>query len=244
MIRYCPDELNFGAVPSLRSSRQMFVDFPPGRPDATITITIEQIEPTFAISGIWLYDPEYPLAPASPVGPESGPFALPGRLGMQISVLAKFKEASVESDRTSEGLLKINGNNWMGGEHTLEIALFAMNAEIKIMPANYDAVTVTRKPGEWALAKVLRAQWVSGPEALVHLRLKHDSTHGKIGQPTMAYPIPPHGDKEIHLYVDPSLADGSYPITAIGQTDYGVYRGRPVFGPWFFTGILMEVVTI
>ena len=171
----------------------MFVDFPPGRPDTTITISIEQIEPTFAISGIWLYDPEYPLASASPVGPESGPLALPGRLGMQISVLAKFKESPFEANRSSEGVLKVNGDRWIIGEHTLDIALFAMNAEIKITPANYDTVTVTRKPGEWALARVLRAEWASGPEALVHLRLKHDPTQGKIGQPIMAYPIPPHG---------------------------------------------------
>ena len=244
MIRYYPDELNFGPVPSLQSSRQMFVDFPPGRADATVTISIEQIEATFTISSIWIYDPADALAPASPVPPGSGPFALPGRLGMQISVLAKFRQSPFEGNRSSEGVLKVNGDKWFVGEHTLDIALFAMNAEIKITPASYDTVTVTRKPGEWTLAKVLRAQWVSGPEALVHLRLKHDPTQGKIGQPIMAYPIPPHGDKEIQLHVDPSLADGSYSITAIGQTDYGVYRGRPVFGPWFFISISLDVRTI
>jgi hypothetical protein len=185
----------------------MFVDFPPGRPDATVTISIEQIEATFTISSIWIYDPADALAPASPVPPGSGLFALPGRLGMQISVLAKFRQSPFEGNRTSEAVLKVNGDKWFVGEHTLDIALFAMNAEIKITPASYDTVTVTRKPGEWTLAKVLRAQWVSGPEALVHLRLKHDATQAKIGQPIMAYPYHP---MEIRKY--------SYTLTLVWQT--------------------------
>lgn len=241
MIRYYPDELNFGAVPTLQSSRQMFVDFPPGRRDATMTIRLEQIEPTFTINGIWIYDPDHPVAPTSPAGP--GPFALRGGLGMQVSVAARFKETRFEGNQTSEGVLVVHGDNWAVGKHTLDIPLFAMNAESKIGLANYDTLIVTRTPGQWTLARALRAEWISGPDALFHLKLKDDPTHGKVGQPIMAYHIPPHGDKEIQLHVDPSLADGSYSITTVGQTDYGVFRGRPVFGPWFFTGIVMEVVT-